>query len=113
MKRRFAPSSRDRCTSGSYTSSAQPLADELLGDQHQRAFAQVVGAGLEGEPDHADAPLAAREHLGDRVIDVRAVRLHDARVHRQLDVAHLATCTVVARRSFGRHEPPNANPGFR
>ena len=67
----------------------QALADEVLRQQHQWAFAQIVGSGLEREPDHADPALAGRHHLGDRVIDVGAVRRHDAAVHRQLDVVHL------------------------
>ena len=33
--------------------------------------------------------------------------------HRQLDVERLAPCSSSARRSFGRHEPPKAKPGFR
>jgi hypothetical protein len=37
-----------------------PLADEHLDERHHRALAQVVGAGLEGEAEHADAsPLRA------------------------------------------------------
>ena len=67
----------------------QTLADEVLGQQHQRAFAQIVGPGLERQADHADPALARRHHLRDRMIDMRAVRGHDAPMHRQLDVAHL------------------------
>ena len=51
-----------------------------------RAFAQIVGAGLERQSDHADAPLAAGRHLADRQFDVLPIRREDARVQRQFDV---------------------------
>src|SRR5262245_53110180 len=68
---------------------AEPLADELLGHEHQRALAQVIGPGLEGQSDHADPPLAARQNLGDGMVYVDAVRREHATVHRQLDVVPL------------------------
>ena len=77
----------------------EALADEMLGQQNQRAFAQVVGAGLEGESYHADAALAACQHLGDRVVDVRAIRLHDAACIGTSTSRCLAMC-IVARRSL-------------
>ena len=43
------------------------------GKQNQRAFPQVIGAGLEGESYHADAAFAACKHLGDRVVYVCAI----------------------------------------
>src|ERR1043166_1505922 len=46
----------------------EPLADELLGHEHQRALAQVVGPGLERQSDHAYAALAARQDLGDGMV---------------------------------------------
>src|SRR5690349_3291977 len=64
----------------------QTLADEMLRQYDERAFPQVVGAGLERQSNKPDAPLSARENLCDGMIDVGAVRLHDTRVHRKVDI---------------------------
>ena len=66
---------------------AQSLADQMLGDEHQRTLANVVGARLEREADQADAALARSEHLGDRAVEMDAVRLQHAAEHRQLHVS--------------------------
>ena len=65
----------------------QPLSDEVLGQKYERAFPQIVSASLERESDQPYAPLAAREDLRYRVVDMGAVRLHDTAVHWQLDIA--------------------------
>ena len=89
MKRRLAPSRLRQVHLGVVDQQLQALADELLGQRHQRAFAQVVGAGLERQADHAD-PCACRwpAPCAMAMVDVHAVRRQDAAEHRQLDVAH-------------------------
>ena len=85
--------------------------DEMLGEAHERALAQVVGAALERQADHADAPLARSQHLGDRVIDVRAVGHEYARQHRQLDVS---LAGEVSRRAevLRQARAAEGEPGF-
>ena len=56
---------------------------------HQRALAQVVGAGLEGQAQHADARPAELQDLVHRVIDVRAVADQQAGQHRHLEIVLL------------------------
>src|SRR5690349_18539537 len=40
----------------------QPFADELLRDQDERALAQIVGSGLERQPDHPHAAASRSEN---------------------------------------------------
>ena len=63
MKRRLAPSKLRQVHLGVVDGQLHALADELLGQRDQRAFAQVVGAGLERQADEADAALAGGQHL--------------------------------------------------
>ena len=91
----------------------QALADEVLGQQDQRALAQIVGAGLERQADHSDAPLARCHHLGDRMVDVRAGWRRGCAPCIGSSTSRVFARYIVARRSLGRHEPPNAKPGLR
>ena len=64
----------------------ESLAQEALGEDDERALAQVVGAGLERESGHADGAPAAREHHLHGALDVLAIAGQDRLQHRQFDV---------------------------
>src|SRR5262249_43010233 len=61
------------------------LAEQGLRKKDDRALAQVVGAGLEAEPEQADLFPAGLEHLLDRQLDLPAVAPPDLRDHRPLE----------------------------
>ena len=56
----------------------------------QRRFAQVVGAGLEGQADEANLARTGSQHFLDGVFDVDLVGGQDAGVHGQIDIALFA-----------------------
>src|SRR3954469_5326439 len=55
-------------------------------ENDDRALAQIVGAGLEAEPEQADLLLAGVEDLLERLLNLRLVARQDLRDQRQLDV---------------------------
>ena len=88
------------------------LAEQRLGQDDDRALAQVVGARLEAEAEQADSLLAGVEHLVDRVsICIRLLGRIDEMTGSSTSISLARYCS--ARTSFGRHDPPNAKPGFR
>ena len=91
------------------------LADQPLDERDHRALAQVVGAGLERQPEHADPALARLlDQRRNAAVDLQLVRgQHAARGSAPRRRRRLARVQCSARRSFGRHEPPKAKPGFR
>ena len=87
------------------------LAEERFRQDDDRDLAQVVGAGLEAEAEQPDPLLAGLDDLVDRVRICIWLLPRIAWMTGILEVHFLARyCS--ARTSFGRHEPPNANPGF-
>ena len=67
--RRPASPSRRSCR----RSAAVAFAEQRLGQDDDRALAQVVGARLEAETQQPDALLAGLEHLVDRALDLQPV----------------------------------------
>ena len=65
------------------------FADEHLSQRDERAFAQIVGAGLEAQADEADLALASGHHLVESQVEVRLVAGQDGIQHGQLHVALL------------------------
>ena len=61
-----------------------PLAEQRLREDHHRRFAQVVGAGLEAEPEQADSLPTDVDDSIERVLDLQLV----ASEHR-VDERHL------------------------
>ena len=61
------------------------LADQLLGERHHRALAQIVGAGLEAQADQADLAHSARQNALDRHVEMDLVGAQNAGQHRQFD----------------------------
>ena len=60
------------------------LADQPLGERHQRRFPKIIGAGLEGQPEerHLAAP-ATGDHV-KRPVDMRIVAAQHLAQQRQL-----------------------------
>ena len=75
-------------------------------------LAKVVGAGFEAEPEQPDLLLAGVDHLFERLLDLKPLlgRI-DWMTGKSTSSSLARYCS--ARTSLGRHEPPNANPGFR
>src|SRR2546426_1165320 len=65
------------------------LAEQLLGEDDDRALAQVVGARLEAETEQADLLLARFHDLVERLLDLQLVARQNLRDDRQLDVHFL------------------------
>lgn len=86
------------------------LADEHLGQLHQRAFAQIVGAGLERQAEQADlAGVVAGDEI-EGLLHLVGVAAHQRTEHRVLDV-QLAGAIGEGAYILGRQEPPKAKPG--
>src|SRR5215213_3377663 len=81
----------------------------MLSKQHERTFPQIVRSCLERQTDHSNAPLTAPEYLRNCMIDMRTVRLHDARVHRQVYVAHFRHVCGGAQ-IFGKTRAAESKP---
>ena len=91
----------------------ESLADQPLRQLDVRAFPQVVGVHLEAQSEHGDRP----ERAGDQPIhDVGDDRARwSAGCPRAAGRPRTFTRAMSsnARKSFGRQEPPKANPGLR
>ncbi len=62
------------------------LADQPLGELDHRALAQVIGAGLEGEAEQADALAALVDHRLHAALELARVARQDRAEDRQRDV---------------------------
>ncbi|MCY1292384.1 hypothetical protein D9M70_416070 [compost metagenome] len=64
----------------------EALADEHLGQLHQRALAQVVGTGLEAQAEQADLALVVAADQLEGVLHLDHVAAHQRADQRRLDV---------------------------
>ena len=58
------------------------LADQALDHAHHRALAEIVGVGLEGEPEHSHAPASGRQYAIDALLDLTLVGGENLAEHR-------------------------------
>ena len=91
----------------------QPLAEQRLGEDDDRALAQVVGAGLEAEAEQPDLLLPGVEHLIERLLNLQPCCSAGSTEMTGRSTSTSLARYCSARTSFGRHDPPNAKPGFR
>src|SRR5688572_11452443 len=62
------------------------LAEQTLDELHDRTLAQVIGALLETEPEHADAALVSLVDHGQRMIELNPIARKHGGQHRYVDV---------------------------
>ena len=87
----------------------EALADQPLRQLDVRALAQVIGVHLEAQAEHGDPPERAGDQPVDGVADDQLVGPMPA--SSGTSSAFIRAMSSRARRSFGRQEPPKANPG--
>ena len=63
-----------------------PLADQRLGERHERGFAEVIGSWLEAESEQADASLTRPQHHVDSAFHLLPIALQDRREDRRFHV---------------------------
>ena len=112
MYSRFAPISLALDTSDRRSTSCMPLPisssmSVTIGDS-RRSSVPALKPGRARRRSAAGAPSPCRT----RARSACGCSSSDGREHRRVDVELLARGRRSARRSFGRHEPPNAKPGL-
>ena len=64
------------------------LPEKMLDQVHQRRFAQIVCAGLEGDAKYSDASMALVENHPDALLELHLVGAKDRGKQRQLQIEH-------------------------
>jgi len=84
--------SRSGCNDRIEDPEADALADERLGEFHERAVPEIVGFRLEAQPEERDVSDAGIQHATCGKAQVGLIAPHDAADQRDLDAVH--SCDV-------------------